>query len=472
MTLVPRSIAGRLLFWQITGVTVILLALGGFFYGELRQIVVSSVDSTLHAKAQIITGLLHEEHGMVELELSDIIAGEYVIPRSGHYYRVMKGGLILAASPSLVIENFIFTATSQAFTSGAPGERFFNASGPAGEPVRVLQYHYQSFGDIFEITLAESLVGGLAMVSTFRNFLLIVLPLGIVVLCFTAWWITRTALAPLARFSTIIETITHRTMDERLDPDRTARELNRLATSFNAMLDRLHHVFESQKRLVADASHELKTPLAVIKTQCDVILQKERSPAEYGDAIRTIRTGTRNITRIVNDLLSLARLDAGAVATMKFAPVRVRDLANHALRLTELLAARQEIRISVAVDDTLQVLGVRSALEEALLNLVENALRYNTVGGEVRITAAHHAAGLVKIEVRDTGIGIGPEEQDRIFERFYRAAAVRSSDGSGLGLSIVKAIIDAHDGRIVMASVPGQGSSFTLILPAVVHEAP
>jgi len=466
MTLFPRSLTGRLLFWQITGAAGILLALGLFFYGELRQIVVSSVDRTLHAKAQIFTGLMHEEHGRVELELSEIIAGEYVIPRSGHYYRVMKDQMILAASPSLADDDFAFIPNVTLSGVGATGERFFTSHGPAGEPVRVLQYQYQAFGDLFEVTLAESLTGGLAMIDTFRQFLLAALPLGILLLSLMSWWIVRKSLTPLGRFSATIETITHKNLDERIDTGTTVRELAGIARSFNDMLDRLGHVFESQKRLVADASHELKTPLAIIRTQCDVTLHKERSTDEYGEALRTIRTETRNITLLVNDLLSLAKLDAGLMASTCFAPVRVRDLADHAVRLTAPLATRHEVRVTVAVDNTLQVRGVRSSLEEALLNLVANAIRYNRPGGEVRINAAPHGNEQVAIEVDDTGIGISTADRERIFERFYRAAAVRSSDGSGLGLSIVKAIIEAHGGRILVASDPGVRSNFTILLPA------
>jgi len=465
------AIAARLLIWQVSGVTVILLALGLFFYGELSQIVVSSVDRTLHAKAQIFTGLLHEEHGKVELELSDIIAGEYVIPRSGHYYRVLMGSALLAASPSLADENFPFVPTNTSTDSGGSAEKYANSIGPAGESVRVLHYHYRAFGTTFEITLAEKLTEGLAIVATFRNFLLITLPLGILVLGIATWWIIRTSLIPLAQFSATIETITHRNMDERLNTDRMARELTCVASSFNDMLDRLHQVFESQKRLVSDASHELKTPLSVITTQCDVILQKERSPLEYVDAIRSIRLETRKITQLVNDLLSLARLDAGLVAATGFSPIFVQDLATHAVRLTAPLAAQLDIRVTAIVDETLQVSGVRSSLEEALLNVVENGIRYNHKGGEVSLIASLKENGQIAIEVTDTGIGIRSEDREKIFERFYRTASARNSDGSGLGLSIVKAIIAWHGGCVVLDSEPGNGSKFTLILPAVAQDS-
>jgi heavy metal sensor kinase len=465
MRLLPCSISGRLLLWQISGVTAILLALGFFFYHELKQIVVSSVDQTLHAKAQIFTGLLHEEHGFVELELSDIIAGEYVIPRSGHYYRVLQGTTLLAASPSLADENFTFVPTADSADPGDMAERYCTAVGPAGEKVRLLQYHYRAFGSTFEITLAENLSDGLSMVATFRRYLLFTLPLGILMLSITAWWIIRMALTPLAQFSSTIESISYKNLDERLDAERMADELTRLATSFNAMLVRLHHVFESQKRLVADASHELKTPLAVITTQCDVTLQRSRSHDEYVETIHSIRSETRNVTRLVNDLLSLARLDAGLVSASSYEPVYICDLVAYAIRLTAPLAARREISVTTEIDNDLQITCVRTALEEALLNLVENGIRYNHAGGMVVISATINNFGELVIDVRDSGTGISSSERELIFERFYRAATARSSVGSGLGLSIVKAIVEGHDGRISVVSEADEGSCFTLVLP-------
>jgi heavy metal sensor kinase len=466
----PRSIAGRLLFWQTSGVTIIMLILGVILYGEIKEIVFESMDNTLHSKARIFTGLIHDEHGTVKMELSDIIAGDYSIPRSGHYYLVLKGDAILAASPSLADNNFSFTPKAGIGKTETAGEQFFNAVGPSKEPVRVLQYRYTAFGDTFEIILAESMVEGIEMVKTFRKFLLIVLPIGILLLCFTAWWITRTALAPLANFTTIIERITHRNMDERLDTRETAQELSRLSSSFNAMLDRLNHVFESQKRLVADASHELKTPLTVIRTQCDVALLKERSTMEYNEAINAIRSETLNMTATINDLLSLARLDGGVVGSMKFKSVNIHELIKHAVRLTELHASRMGVQVTVAVDESLHVSGVQSALEEAILNLVENAIRYNHNGGDVQISAVQLNSAQVSIMIHDTGIGIAPEDREHIFERFYRAAEVRGIEGSGLGLSIVKAIIEAHDGEITVSSETEKGSRFTILLPSAPDE--
>jgi len=469
MTFLPHSLTGRLLFWLSVGAAGMLLVLGFFFHGELRRLVIASVDTTLHSKAQIFTGLLHEEHGEVELGLSEIIAGEYVIPRSGHYYRVMRGKTIIAASPSLADDDFPFVAETALSAVGTTGELFFTARGPAGEPVRVLRYHHQAFGDLFEVTLAESLSDGLVMIETFRRFLLIALSLGVLLLCLASWWIVRNSLAPLAWFTATIETITHKNLDERIDTGKTVHELAGIAGSFNNMLDRLSHVFESQKRLVADASHELKTPLAVIRTQCDVTLQRERSIGEYTEAIQFIRDETCNVARLVNDLLSLARLDAGLMASTESAPVRVNDLIAHAVRMTARPAEDREVRVMIESGDSLMIQGSRPSLEEALLNLVENAIRYNRVGGAVHIAASSEPGDRIAIEISDTGCGISEQDRERIFERFYRAAATRGSDGSGLGLSIVKGIVEAHGGEIRVASTPGEGSRFTIILPAAIR---
>jgi heavy metal sensor kinase len=470
MTLLPGSIAGRLLLWQTTGVTAIMLMLGLIMYIEVREIVFTSMDRVLHSKAQILSGLIHDKDGTVELELSDIIAGDYVIPRSGHYYRVTKGSKILASSPSLTDDSFSFRPTGRDNTEYDSGELFFNSTGPANEPVRVLQYRYMAFGDIFEMTLAETMSEGAEMVDTFRGFLLVILPIGILSLCLIAWYIIRTSLSPVAKFNAVIKRITHRNMDERLDPQKTALELSSLASSFNDMLERLHHVLESQKRLLADASHELKTPLTVIRTQCDVALFRERTPTEYNQAIYEIRAETDKMTQRVNNLLSLSRLDAGVICAMQFSPVLVNELIYRAVKMTEKAASRAGVRITVSTDEHLKVYGAQSALEEAILNLVENAIRYNRSGGQVNISASLQRTGEVAIVINDTGIGIADEDREMIFERFYRSKAVRDIEGSGLGLSIVKSIVEAHGGKISVSSEPGNWSRFTIILPLATEE--
>lgn len=463
MKLVPRSITGSLVTWLFLGTTVILIVAAAFLYSEVREIVIGSADRTLHSKRQLVTGLLHEEHGRIELELSDIISGEYVIPRSGHYYRVMMDNAVLAASPSLVNDDFVFVPAGAASAGGLSGESAYTSTGPDDEPVRVLQYRYQAFDKTFDITLAESLSDGIAMIATFRRYLLISVPLIIVILCFAAWRIAKVSLRPIASFSTTIEAITHKNLSERIHAGTTAHELARLAQSFNAMLDRLNTVFESQKRLVADASHELKTPISVIRTQCDVVLQKARTTDEYVDALRTIRSSSQSMTKLINDLLSLARLDAGLLSTTDFTAVSLKECIDHAVTMTAQVAEERQVAVTTAIDETLFVTGSRTGLSEAFLNLIENAVRYNVEKGSITVSAAREEEKAV-VTISDTGIGIRQDDRARIFERFYRADTVRSMNGTGLGLSIVQSVVDAHGGTIAVESEPGKGSRFTIVL--------
>ncbi|MCX6983876.1 MAG: ATP-binding protein, partial [Lentisphaerae bacterium] len=270
------------------------------------------------------------------------------------------------------------------------------------------------------------------MIDTFRRFLQITITLSILLLCLTAWWIARISLRPLAEFSSTIETITHKNLTEQIDTETTTNELTTLASSFNALLDRLNHVFESQKRLVADASHGLKTPLSVIRTQCDVVLQRERIPEEYMEALQTIKAYSQNMTRLINNLLSLARLDAGLISTIL-------------------------------------IKGSQTGLMEAFLNIIENSVRYNREGGSVTISGKVKEDKAV-ITIADTGSGIKENDIEGIFRRFYRGSNAQESEGTGLGLSIVKSVINAHGGEIDVRSEPDQGSCFTVVLPIIVTQ--
>jgi hypothetical protein len=255
-------------------------------------------------------------------------------------------------------------------------------------------------------------------------------------------------------------------LTEQIDTETTTNELTTLARSFNALLDRLNHVFESQKRLVADASHGLKTPLSVIRTQCDVVLQRERTPEEYVEALRTIKTYSQNMTRLINNLLSLARLDAGLISAAGFTSVSIRECVDQAVQMTKQLADERRVRVTTSVDETLFIMGIQTGLMEAFLNIIENSVRYNLEGGTVTVSAVKQDTQAV-ITVTDTGVGIKKGDGERIFERFYRADSVRSTEGTGLGLSIVKSVINAHGGEINVRSEPGKGSCFTVLLPII-----
>jgi heavy metal sensor kinase len=465
------SIKVRLFVWSFAFTALMIIAIGWFLLHEVKVIIMGSIDNALHSKEQLITGLLHVEKDDVELELSEIILGEYSIPRSGHYYKVLLDGQILAASPSLVDNGFDLASGSLVFMNADTNQKVYTSTGPNKEPIRTLHHSFKAYGRTFDIFVAESIRDNIIMINAFQHFLFIVIPLCILTVCLVSGWIIKRSLKPLDVFSFSIRRITHKSLGDRLEVKAEVQELSGLAASFNEMLGRLQKAFESERRLISDASHELKTPVSVIKAHCDVLLQKERTVDEYREALETIRETANNMGRLAKDLLSLARLDAGMLSPMGFREISLKICVQKALRLTLPLAERRSVNITLSLAEDLYVKGDEDRLSEAFLNLLENAICYNRENGSVEISAGKEN-GVVRMTVADTGTGIIEEDRKRIFDRFYRTDTARGTEGTGLGLSIVKAIIENHHGAIEVESTPGKGSCFSVILPLLGSPTP
>lgn len=459
-----KTIKGRLFAWSFSFIATLLLAMGIFFNHEVEGIILESVDKVLHSKEQLITGLLHEEHNNIRFELSEIMLGEYSLPRSGHYYKILMNGLLLAASPSMVEDDFDLASGSIVSSDAEKNQKIFMATGPDKEPIRTLHHSLRTYGRSFDIFVAESIREHVGMVQTFRNSLLIIIPASILVVCLVNRWIITYSLLPLKVFAASISKITDRSLGDRLGVKTEVQELDGLAASFNDMLVRLQRAFEAERRLVSDASHELKTPVSVIKTHCDVLLLNERSREEYREALVTIQNVSANMGRLISDLLSLARLDAGALSTSALKAVSLKTCLTNALKLVQPLAEQRGVSIRASSSNDLFLQGDGDRLTEALLNLIENAVRYNQENGLVEVSYGQKN-GTVHIMVTDSGIGIAEEEKNRIFDRFYRSDAVRNSDGTGLGLNIAKLIVEGHQGTIKVDSTVGEGSRFLITLP-------
>ena len=458
------SIKGRI-FLSLLGLTsLLLIAVGLFLYHEVREIVFAAIDRTLHSKVQVITGLLHEEHGAIELELSEVILGEYSIPRSGHYYKVLMDGKPLASSPSLVDSGFDLASGIVESGNERLHEKIYTSVGPDGEPVRVLRQDLKAFGRSFVVFAAESLSESIEMIDAFRNFLFLVIGAGVLIVCLTGFWIAKRSLDPLKVFSENIRTITHRTLARRIGADEETQELTVLADSFNSLLVRLQKAFESEKRLIADASNELKTPISVIKARCDVTLQRERQEKEYVEALKTVRAVSEDMDTVVRDLLSLARLDSGVLSPEDFTALSLTDCINKAAEMLQPLAKKKQIHVITNIDRDIAVEGDRDRLTEAFLNIIENGVKYSNENGYVEVSAREEA-GKAVVLVKDSGTGIRQEDMARIYDRFYRADSSRGAEGTGLGLSITRRLTQQLGGQVTVSSEFGEGTTFSVRLP-------
>jgi signal transduction histidine kinase len=234
------------------------------------------------------------------------------------------------------------------------------------------------------------------------------------------------------------------------------------------MLDRLEEAFKAQRRFIADASHELRTPLTAIRGNIDVLLRQASSgtidSADLSDAMDDLRRESARMSRLIEDLLTLARSDAPPDLAARQAPVRLDTVAEDALRIASSLTTGQRLRLDAA--EPVTIYAERDRITELLLILIDNAIRHTPPGGEI-VVSVERTGSDARVTVRDTGEGIAPEDLPYVFERFYRAGAARdrATGGTGLGLAIAQSIARLHGGEIRVTSARGAGAVFTVSLP-------
>jgi len=279
------------------------------------------------------------------------------------------------------------------------------------------------------------------------------------------WTLVERALRPIAVMSSTAEAISASNLSQRIDVAGTESELGPLARILNNMLDRLEDAFEQQKRFTADASHELRTPLTVISSQVELALARERTGAEYRQALATCAGAAKRMRALVNGLLTLARADAGMLQLDR-APFDVGTCVEECAQMLHPLAEERAVTIDLDLADV-EWTGDVERFAQVVTNLLSNAIRYNRDGGRVRVTLSA-TDGEVVLAVADTGIGIPEVEIGSIFKRFYRVDKARSREigGTGLGLAICQSLVFAHGGTIECSSALGLGSTFTVRLPA------
>ena len=278
------------------------------------------------------------------------------------------------------------------------------------------------------------------------------------------WWLAGRALRPIADISAAAEKISEGDLTKRIDTEETKSELGRLAVLLNQTFERLHHTFEQQAQFTADASHELRTPVAVILAQTEMALMRDRPAEEYREALESCQRSGGQMKQLVNSLLELARMDSGE-SVMNLAPNYLEEVVEDAIRFVGPLAEQRGGEIVADLEEINAMIDAPK-IQQVVSNLLSNAIKHNPDGCRVHVTLKQDGADAV-LTVRDEGEGIPPEVLPRIFERFFRAdkARPRAAGSTGLGLAIAKAIVEAHGGTLAVASAPGQGSEFTVRLP-------
>ncbi len=294
-----------------------------------------------------------------------------------------------------------------------------------------------------------------------RASLTLILPLLLAGCALGGWWLAGRALVPIKDLSARLGAIGPGDLSARLDPGRARDEIARLAGAMNELLARVETASRRERRFIADAAHEMRTPLAVLRTGLEIALGRDRPAAEYADALRAALDETLGLCAMADDLLELARLDSAGMRAA--APVDLAALARGALAALAPLAGARRLSFSAPPDASAIVMGDREQLRRVIVNLLDNAVKFTADDGAISIAVASRDRR-ARLMVRDDGPGIPDTELPRIFDRFYRGRS-RAAPGGGLGLSLCREIAEHHGGDLVAENDSEGGARFTLDLP-------
>jgi heavy metal sensor kinase len=293
--------------------------------------------------------------------------------------------------------------------------------------------------------------------------LLFLLPLTVILTGLSGIFLVQLTLRPVDQMIDTIHQITAENLKLRLKIPNTKDEIESLAQTFNQMIVRLDEAFTSQRQFMEDISHELKTPLSILKGELEVTLKKIRSAQEYENALHSSLEEVNSLAGMVENLLTLARFDA-KTTTLQAQPLDLNQLIKDAVDTIQVLAAQKELMFQYNSAHTIDVMADKNQLKRLFFNILDNAIKYTPAGGKITIDLKQQK-NTVDIDIVDTGIGIPEHELPHIFDRFYRIDKSRSSTGFGLGLSIAQSIAMAHGGRIYARANLPQGTVFTISLP-------
>ena len=473
---VPFSLRLQLAAWYTIAFAVLLGLSGAVFYQYLEHALEASVDTDLGLRAQQIGSALVLHNGTITprdltialpgletatrgtaLPSSDVNQGVLVRLLDAHGTLLgetpaFRSLLVPAASVTQPLQGTPWQGTVLS-TSDQEVRLYSRTLTSTGKPVAVIQVG-ESLATLK--TLLHQLVAALLVVG--------VLVLGCCALL--SYWLSGRSFAPMKRLAETARKIQGGDLHQRVPVPAVRDEVQYLAVTLNAMLDSLEQSFSRQRRFVADASHELRTPVAVIRQKAEVALRRPRSQDDYCRVLHSIHAESERLSHLISDLLALARGDEGQ-ARLECEAVRLDKLVESVAAQAEGLAEERGITLSLEVPGPVTVIGDEARLIQVIINLVDNALRYTNGGGQVLLSlqATEAAAQLV---VRDTGVGIAPEHLSHIFERFYRADPSRTrtgGSGTGLGLALVEWIVRMHGGSVGVRSQVGHGSTFTVTLP-------
>jgi len=448
---------------RLTALYSLVLALslglfGGIAYFAMRHSIRVTVDADLRQRLEGTRAIILEDAPRGRAALNDELR-EFAdgLGPSGRLLVMDTNGSVIFASPDF--ESLSWREYQR------PNRRIFKED-IDGQPFRALRETIDVTGNHYDVELAVSTEDFDQSLAHFLLLLYLTVPMFLVVAGFGGYWMSRRALGPVDEITRAAQKIGAQDLSRRLAVPETGDELERLASTLNEMLARLETAFQRVSQFTADASHELRTPMSVIRTSADIASRKPRAEAEYRETLSQILRQSEKVSQLIEHLLLLARADAGS-SVLPMLRIDALEILRNICVQAKLLSDAKQLAFSQEIPaGECCVQGDATSLERLFRILLDNAVKYTPAGGKISIRARSEGSFVI-IEVRDTGVGIAASDLPRVFDRFYRADRARSpeSGGTGLGLAIAQWIVNVHHGQIHVESEPSKGSLFQVRLP-------
>lgn len=482
-----RSLRFKLTLWYVLILGILLISFSSFLYLTLSRSLYRDVDHKLRSLAELIASESTSPLSKFGFgNIDQTLEASMNLKPIGKFIQVLdESGRIGRTSENL--KSVQLPISLNALRNGSKGLITYETNHSLGNtPLRIITYPVKENNQVTKmIQVASSLEDVEDALNTLLIILIVTVPSILVIASLGGQFLANKALKPVDRVTQTARMITSQNLNQRIQTLKVKDEISRLIDTFNEMISRLDQSFRQIKQFTTDASHELKTPLTILKGEVEVALRKKRPLHEYEQILESNLEEIDRMSKIVEDLLLLSKADIGEIRLNR-EDIHLTRFISGLTEQMKILAQPKNIRIEISNhQNEIHVFGDTLRMRELFINLIENGIKYTEAGGNILITLTKETDGSVnlltskekkavtfaKIIVADTGIGIAKEDQEKIFNRFFRVDKARSREqgGSGLGLSICKWIVEAHQGEITVESEPGKGSSFIVRLPLYSH---
>jgi heavy metal sensor kinase len=458
------SIGVRLTLWYLA-----IFALAQFVFGAgmwviLRHHLYDLVDDSLEAQVDDLRNFLEAQKKDASIaKLQEEVNETYTIEHPGEYLEVQT------ENRELIYRSTFLQTHALGLSPPANGSRaIFKNRRFEGRPFRFMLQTLHAGSHAYIIEMGVPTGDVIRTLSVFRFYLLLFAPVILLVAAGGGYWLSRRALAPVDALVRTAREINGANLDSRLQKLDTGDELQRLSETLNEMLARIETAFLRVTQFTADASHELRTPVSLIRTEAELALRRSRGETEYKDSLRHILLEAERTTALIEQLLSLARVDSGR-EMLQMKPVDLREVLRSVIDGWRQVSTSNNMQFSTSIDvqDSF-VMGDESALRRLIDILLDNAFKYTPSPGSLHLALERKAEGAV-ITVQDSGPGVDEQDRHKIFERFYRVDKARSRQhgGAGLGLAIAQWVVTQHRGCISVENGPVHGAIFRVQLPVI-----